>query len=171
VVKKGRPSRKRRGLAPGSDGRDRLSQTRGTAEETRRARWARAIACLGFGLGFLIAGAVQALDLHALASRGEVTRAVVLEKHGGKSASITVSFRTRTGQSVRGETTNFKEPVTVGGSLDVVYDPQDPATFQDHRWGTGVSSYGITWFLMGAGVAFLVCFVIILRRGTPEWLR
>lgn len=100
-----------------------------------------------------------------------MVQAEVLEEHGGRDSYIKVTFTTLAGKAVEGETSNYVEPVDPGDTIEVLYDPRDPMTFQARRWGTGLGSYGLTYFLMAVGLGFLWCLGVIVRRGTPGWLR
>ncbi|MGW0231576.1 DUF3592 domain-containing protein [Actinopolymorpha singaporensis] len=93
-----------------------------------------------------------AYDSHVLATRGQVADAVVLDKilpkTSKEAARITVRFTTKDGRQVEDWTESFVDhdpSVHEGDTIRVLYDPDDPAIFQDARWGndyTGSAVFG-----------------------------
>jgi hypothetical protein len=107
---------------------------------------------------FGVMAGYQAHDLHWLRERGEVVPAVVLDKDGGKTETITVRYVTAAGQTIVGETSNFLE-ADKGQTIDVVYDREDPYRMQSADYGTdylGPILFGVVALLtLVFGVAIL----------------
>ena len=119
------------------------------------------------GLGFLMAAVVQEQDLRALQSRGLVADALVLEESGGRSSYIDVRFTARSGEVVEFETGNYVEPVDTGDTIRVVYDRDDPYTFQHEKWGYSRDVVALCGVL---GLAMFALGSYIAVRGVPAWM-
>ncbi|GAB3824054.1 DUF3592 domain-containing protein [Kribbella italica] len=110
------------------------------------------------GVLYLVVGCVAlafgcwlARDVYYLQHRGEVVPATVLHKTNGKNERIDVRYTTKAGETIEDSTTNFVD-ATVGGTIDVVYDPQEPTRMQATDWGYDYVLPG----LVGAfGIGFL----------------
>ena len=148
-------------------GRGSVSRRRDRGRRRGWSRWAEVAVGAALTMGFLGAGAWQALDLYLLSSRGVVVQARMIEEHHGRYASIEVEFTTRSGELVRGETSNFTD-----GDLqnfpDIVYDPQDPSRFQSAAWGF---DYVPPALLLAGGAVLGWITVHTWRHGPPDWLR
>jgi hypothetical protein len=118
-------------------------------------------------VGFSAAGGLQAYDSHVLANRGRVADGEVLFVQTGKSAYITVRFRTEQGVEIEGDTSNFVDREE-GDQLQVLYDPADPYRFQDKAWGI---DYIPAVICLVAGCIFTVWTIYVLRRGIPDWMK
>ncbi len=113
-------------------------------------------------VGAALIGAVGTFmlqDLYWLDRRGEVVTATVLDESSGKNPSITVRYVTRAGQTIENDTSNYDE-AKVGGTIDVLYDREDPYRMQAADYGTDpwaliVIFGGVTLVLLVFGVAGL----------------
>jgi hypothetical protein len=104
------------------------------------------------GCVVLTIGCWLARDVYYLQQRGEVVPATVLHKTNGKNERIDVRYTTKAGETIEDSTSNFVD-ATVGGTVDVVYDPREPTRMQAVDWGFDYVLPGI----VGAfGVGFLV---------------
>ncbi|MGC4942508.1 hypothetical protein [Kribbella sp. DT2] len=111
------------------------------------------------GVLYLVVGCVAiafgcwlARDVYYLQTRGEVVPATVLDRSNGKNEHIEVRYTTKAGATIEDSTANFVD-ATVGGTIDVVYDPREPTRMQATDWGFDYVLPGI----VGAfGVGFLV---------------
>jgi len=117
---------------------------------------------------FALLALVFAYHTHALRDRGLEADAAVLDKSGHDPERITVRFTTRDGQAIQDDTEYYVDhdpAVRPGDTITVVYDPTDPHTFQDVRWGKDYTMAAI--FALGAMglAAFLVRDV---RRQLPR---
>ncbi|GAA1612646.1 hypothetical protein GCM10009789_78610 [Kribbella sancticallisti] len=120
------------------------------------------------GLGacglFLLAG-WMGRDTYLLQHRGEVVPATVLDMSSGRDSSIEVRYTTKAGRTVVDSTTNYYD-ARVGGTIDVIYDPQEPTRMQANDWGVDYVWPGI----VGAGgVAALGYAVTQLWRRGKRW--
>jgi hypothetical protein len=108
---------------------------------------------------FALLALVFAYDTHALRDRGLEAEAAVLDKSGHDPERITVRFTTRDGRVVQDDTEWYVDhdpAVRPGDTIRVVYDPADPHTFQDVRWGKdymmavifALSAIGLAAFLV-----------------------
>jgi Protein of unknown function (DUF3592) len=75
-------------------------------------------------------------DNHALQRRGVVTTATVLSKENDPraGAEIKLRFLRQDGRPIEVTTENYQE-ADVGQTIQVVYDPMDPARVQATDWG------------------------------------
>jgi hypothetical protein len=104
-------------------------------------------------------GAFMVRDLYWLDRRGEVVTATVLDESSRKNPSITVRYVTRAGQTIENDTSNYYE-AKVGGTIDVLYDREDPYRMQAADYGTDpwvqiVIFGGVTLVFLAFGVAGL----------------
>ena len=119
------------------------------------------------GVGWSVAGVLQAHDLRVLSARGQLAEGRVVSVEGGRDAYITVRFRTRAGVEIEGETSNFVDR-GAGDRLRVLYDPVDPYRFQDEAWG--IDYVGPAMCLV-FGFIFTGWAVYVLIRGIPDWMK
>ena len=107
-------------------------------------------------------GTFMLQDLYWLERRGEVVTATVLDESSGKNPYITVRYVTRAGQTIENDTSNYFE-ATVGGTIDVLYDREDPYRMQAADYGTE------PWALVVvSGAVTLIAVVIGVRGLWPE---
>lgn len=126
-----------------------------------------AAVCLVFGALFVLMAAIEFDDRRILTSRGLEAAGKVVAKTGGRSRYIKVSYETREGNAVTAETEYFKEPVSVGDTITIRYDPDDPELIQHTRWDFSI---GVIAFLAAMGAAFVAIGIYSLWRGPPSWL-
>lgn len=93
------------------------------------------VMCLVGAVVFATIGTFMLQDLYWLDRRGEVVTATVLDESSGKNPSITVRYVTRAGQTIENDTSNYYE-AKVGGTIDVLYDREDPYRMQAADYGT-----------------------------------
>ncbi|ONI78426.1 hypothetical protein BWI15_00690 [Kribbella sp. ALI-6-A] len=131
----------------------RLAARRYRTERSRR-RWhwdGDGLITLLFAIGVLAFAFWVGRDTYLLQHRGEVVPATVLDLSTGKNARIEVRYTTKAGQTVQDSTSNFDE-ATVGGTVEVVYDPEEPTRMQATDWGF---DYVLPGLLGAVGVAAL----------------
>lgn len=121
-------------------------------------------------MGFLVFGVSSTASLNDLKDHGVRTTGQVIDKSKGRNPSITVSFTTATGEEVTAETDEYVKR-KVGDSLPLIYDPGDPATFQDEKWGFGFAAYSLAISPILGGVAFIGLGIYIAFVGVPGWLQ
>jgi hypothetical protein len=98
-------------------------------------------------------GYAEAQDSYLLQRRGQVVNATVVhETHDDRAGSqVQVRFVTREGRTVKGET-ETDQTVEVGQTVQVVYDPHDPARMQaadeDLDYRTSIIVFGGGAFAM-----------------------
>ncbi|MEV6282493.1 DUF3592 domain-containing protein [Kribbella sp. NPDC051770] len=107
---------------------------------------------LAFAFAVLAFGLWVGRDTYYLQQRGEIVPATVLSIGSGKSPEIEVRYVTKAGQTVEDGTRNYDEAAT-GGTIDVIYDPQDPKRMQAADYGFDYVLPGLTGAL---GIGLLV---------------
>lgn len=110
---------------------------------------------------------IQLDDRRILSSRGVQTDGEVIARTRGRASRITVRYETKQGVEVTAETEYFREPVSVGDTIAIVYDPDDPELLRDERWDF---SGGMVALLAALGPAFVALGIYTLWRGPPRWL-
>ncbi len=105
------------------------------------------VGCVAVAFAFWLAR-----DVYYLQHRGEVVPATVLDMTDGKNERIKVRYTTKAGETIEDSTANFVD-ATVGGTIDVVYDPQEPTRMQATDWGF---DYVLPGIVAAFGVVFLV---------------
>lgn len=133
----------------------------------RWARWAELTIVAAAAVGFLVTGGWQAYDIYRLASRGVVAQATMIEEHtSGRDHWIEMEFTTRTGEQIRGQTSNYRDGDRTN-LFDVVYDPDDPSRVQAADWGFDYWLPGVC-LVLGSALAWLA--VHARRHGFPDWI-
>ena len=119
------------------------------------------VGCLVAACVFTAIGYFQIHDLYLLQHRGEVVSGTVLHESDGRTPYITVRYRTRAGETVTSDTSNY-EDADPGDTIQVVYDPLDPTRMQAADWGF---DYWIPGGILGVFV--LVFLVVGVARLLP----
>ena len=109
-------------------------------------------------------GYVEISNLYLLKHRGEVVTATVLDESGGRKSRIQVRFVTLAGETVTGETANYKH-AEVGETVQVVYDRADPGRMQAADWGF---DYWIPGLILGGGAGFFLVYGILGLWSRPD---
>jgi hypothetical protein len=117
------------------------------------------VMCLVAAVVMAAIGTFMLQDLYWLDRRGEVVTATVLDESSGKNPSITVRYVTRAGETIENDTSNYFE-AKVGGTIDVLYDREDPYRMQAADYGTDpwvqIAIFGgVTLLFLVFGVAGL----------------
>ena len=111
--------------------------------------------------------AIELDDNRILTSRGVQTDGEVIARARGRARRITVQYETLQGVEVTAETEYFREPVSVGDTIEIRYDPDDPELIQHEQWD--FSRWTVA--LLGAmGTTFVALGTYTLWRGPPRWL-
>jgi hypothetical protein len=106
-----------------------------TERSRRRWHWDVNGLLILVGAVFLLSlGFWMARDTYLLQQRGEVVEATVLDVSSGRNARLDVRYTTKAGRTLEDSTSNFVDD-TVGGTVEVVYDPEEPTRMQAADWG------------------------------------
>lgn len=127
-------------------------------------RHPRLEAALGtaLGLAIVLGGAGGYADDHALAARGVSTTALVVGAHPGRDPSYDVRFALPDHRVVTAETSYADNTATVGDTIRIQYDSQDPQTVAEAGARSGAWIVWGGWLL--TGVAMTLYSIRLWRR-------